>query len=116
LSKRLRSDIWVSAYLKRVHVQGGFAVVARKGEAQAGAIFLKVENLRTGQLQLFTPASQSEINTPYARYFTCVVTDISAQNLTERLAREVKRDSDLWIIAVESQAGAHFLLPEEIIL
>ena len=42
---RLRSDIWVSAYLRRCAAQGVVAVLRRRGAAEAGAIFVKLDRL-----------------------------------------------------------------------
>lgn len=106
----------MSAYLRRVHSQGGFGVVERKGEAQAGAIFLKIDNLSQGTTQLFMPASQSELSESQGRQFTPVVKLLRAEELQLRFTRELKRDNDLWILAIESQTGQNFLRDDEIIL
>ena len=41
----LSTDIWVAALIRRVELGGGFAVVARKGDARAGSVLVKVLNL-----------------------------------------------------------------------
>ena len=55
---RLRSDIWVAAYLRRCGVEGVSAVLRRRGAAEAGAIFVKVDHLN-GFSTLYEPAPQS---------------------------------------------------------
>jgi hypothetical protein len=57
---RLRSDIWVAAYLRRCAVEGAAAVLRRRGAAEAGAIFVIVNRL-DGTAALFAPAPQSEV-------------------------------------------------------
>lgn len=52
---RLKSELWVKAYLRRCAVNGAMAVVARRGDADAGAIFIKVMR-RDGGSTLFAPA------------------------------------------------------------
>jgi hypothetical protein len=42
---RLKSGIWVSAYVRRCYVEGVFAVIRRRGSDEAGAIFIKVNRL-----------------------------------------------------------------------
>jgi hypothetical protein len=42
---RLKSEVWVSAYVRRCFVEGVFAVVRRRGAEEAGAIFIKVNRL-----------------------------------------------------------------------
>ena len=39
---RLKSEIWVKAYLRRCTVNGASGVVARHGDDDAGAIFIKI--------------------------------------------------------------------------
>ncbi len=56
---RLRSDIWVAAYLRRVALEGAYAMLRRRGAAEAGAIFVKIDRL-DGRAALFEPAPQSE--------------------------------------------------------
>ena len=55
---RLKSAIWVSAYLRRCNIEGAFAAVRRRGAEEAGAIFIKLNRL-DGTADLFAPAPQS---------------------------------------------------------
>ncbi len=40
---RLKSGIWVAAYIRRCGVEGVFAAVRRRGAEEAGAIFVVVK-------------------------------------------------------------------------
>jgi hypothetical protein len=109
---RLKSGIWISAYLRRVQVEGAFAVVRRRGAEEAGAVFIKVARL-DGTAEVFGPAPQSAFDEarPSDRAF---VRSLKAQPATEAdaeayLARQIKYDPDLWIVEVEDRAGRHFL-------
>ena len=55
---RLKSAIWVAAYVRRCHGDGAFAAVRRRGAEEAGAIFIKLNRL-DGTAELFGPAPQS---------------------------------------------------------
>ena len=55
---RLKTGLWVAAYLRRCHVEGIFAVVRRRGAEEAGAVFVRVSRL-DGTSDLFGPAPQS---------------------------------------------------------
>ena len=57
-SMRLKSGIWVAAYLRRCQVEGVAAVLRRRGAEEAGAIFIKVSRL-DGSADLYGPAPQS---------------------------------------------------------
>src|SRR5690349_24974669 len=55
---RLKSAIWVAAYIRRCQVEGVFAAVRRRGAEEAGAIFIKVNRL-DGTADLYGPAPQA---------------------------------------------------------
>src|SRR5258708_23125558 len=57
-SMRLKSGIWVAAYLRRCQIEGAAAVLRRRGAEEAGAIFIKVSRL-DGTADLYGPAPQS---------------------------------------------------------
>ena len=110
---RLKSNIWVSAYLRRCSVEGAFAAVRRHGADEAGAIFIKVDRL-DGSAVLYGPAPQTAFDDeqPADRMFTAVLgggAPVADADIEARLAREIKFDPDLWIVEVEDRAGRHFL-------
>src|SRR4051812_7234704 len=109
---RLKSAIWVAAYVRRCHVEGAFAAVRRRGAEEAGAIFIKLNRL-DGTAELFSPAPQSTFDEahPSDRVFarTFGVQVVSDEKVEERLTREIRFDPDSWIIEVEDRVGRHFL-------
>jgi hypothetical protein len=108
---RLTSAIWVSAYLRRSHGAGAYAVVRRRGAAEAGAIFVVLDRL-DGTRTLFAPAPQSLVDAddPRDRLFTEVTGLGDAPDAIERrLEREARFDSDLWVVEIEDREGRHFL-------
>jgi len=110
---RLKSGIWVSAYLRRCNVEGAFAVVRRRGADEAGAVFIIVNRLN-GSVTLYGPAPQSAFDeaSPSERMFTAVLggeVPVPETDAEMRLAREVRFDPDLWIVEIEDRAGRHFL-------
>jgi hypothetical protein len=109
---RLKSALWVAAYLRRCHVEGIFAVVRRRGAEDSGAIFVRVSRL-DGTSDLFGPAPQSAFDAAAeaARAFTPSLATQSAPDadVEAYLARQVKFDPDAWIVEVEDRAGRNFL-------
>jgi len=109
---RLKSGIWVSAYLRRRHIDGTFAVVRRRGAEEAGAIFIKLNRL-DGTAELFAPAPQAVFDEahPSDRAFARSLGEapVPEAKVEERLAREIRFDPDTWIVEVEDKAGRHFL-------
>jgi hypothetical protein len=109
---RLKSAIWVAAYVRRCHLEGAFAVVRRRGAEEAGAIFVKISKL-DGTAALYAPAPQSDFDEaqPGDRRFVSVLPAVYAPDadIEARLAREMKFDTDVWIVEVEDREGRHFL-------
>jgi hypothetical protein len=105
---RLRSDFWVAAYLRRCSIEGVDAVLRRRGAAEAGAIFVKLDRL-DGTAALYGPAPQSLVDDSGHRLFAPVVADATPPDVEERLKREIRFDPDLWLVEVEDRAGRHFL-------
>ena len=109
---RLKSAIWVAAYVRRCHLEGAFAVIRRRGAEEAGAIFVKISRL-DGSAALYGPAPQSAFDEarPIERRFVSslagsFVEDAKAE---AHIARQREFDPDLWVIEVEDRAGRHFL-------
>jgi hypothetical protein len=109
---RLKSAIWVAAYVRRCHVEGAYAVVRRRGAEEAGAVFVKIDRL-DGTAELFGPAAQSAFDEaqPSERAFTLLsgAKALPDADVEARLVREIRFDPDLWIVEVEDRAGRHFL-------
>jgi hypothetical protein len=110
---RLRSDIWVAAYLRRCAVEGASAVLIRRGAPEAGAIFVKVDRLN-GEAALYGPAPQTlafDLAPGVDRVFTRLHKTewIASAEAERRLEREIGFDPDLWIVAVEDRDGRNWL-------
>lgn len=106
---RLRSDFWAAAHLRRCAVEDVVAVLRRRGSAEAGAIFIKVDRL-DGRASLFGPAPQALVeDAGEERLFAPIVIDAPSFEVEERMRRELNFDPDLWLIEVEDREGRHFL-------
>jgi hypothetical protein len=109
---RLKSGLWVAAYLRRCQVEGVFGAVRRRGAEDAGAVFVRVSRL-DGTSDLFGPAPQSafEMAEIAARAFTpCLGRQaVSDAEVESYLARQIKFDPDLWIVEIEHPGGRNFL-------
>jgi len=108
---RLKSSIWVSAYLRRCQSAGVFGAIRRRGAEEAGAVFVKVA-LMDGTAQLYVPAPQTvyDDSRPVDRFFVPVSREPIAEPLVEeRLTKELRFDPDAWIVETEDKEGRHFL-------
>jgi hypothetical protein len=107
---RLKTAIWVAAYIRRCGVEGASAVLRRRGAEEAGAIFVKINRL-DGTAELFGPAPQSafEALAPSDRAFARSMPARPEADVETYLTREIRFDPDVWIVEVEDRAGRHFL-------
>jgi len=110
---RLKSAIWVAAYLRRCNVEGVFAAVRRRGAEEAGAIFIKVNRL-DGTGTLYGPAPQAAFDDarPADRMFAASVGQKAPApdaDIEARLTKEINFDPDVWIVEIEDRAGRSFI-------
>ncbi|HZP10043.1 DUF1491 family protein [Methyloceanibacter sp.] len=113
---RVKSEIWIRAYLRRCQAEGVPAVVVRRGDEAAGAIFICVDRL-DGSVALYGPAPAGiEGGETERRWVACFKTaTASGAEVSAYLARQSRFDSDLWIIEIEDKQGRHFLGEDAII-
>ena len=107
---RLKSEIWVQAYLRICAVNATAGVLVRRGDADAGAIFIRVSRL-DGTCDLYGPAAAGLDGMDADRRFSVCfpkgpVPDAGADAY---LARQATYDPDLWIVETEDRAGRHHL-------
>ncbi|MBV1867449.1 MAG: DUF1491 family protein [Marinosulfonomonas sp.] len=101
---RLTADLWVSAYLTRLRLVNIPAFVTSKGDATAGAVFVKLNTLDGNAVA-------------YQRSFDLMTGDRRWIVLCEGVEREVDAalvrqgefDPDLWVLEVEDRQGRHLL-------
>ena len=108
---RLKSSIWVAAYLRRCQTEGIFGAVRRRGAEEAGAVFVKVATL-DGNAMLYVPAPQTvyDDSRPIERIFMPISKEPAPEPAVEqRLVKEIRFDPDAWIVETEDRAGRHFL-------
>lgn len=100
---RLTSDFWVSAYLRQTALDGRVAVLRRRGAAEAGAIFVKLDRL-DGTAALYGPAPQTFADAGGERRFQLVL-DGDPESIEDKVERERRFDADVWLVEVEDRSG-----------
>jgi hypothetical protein len=110
---RLKSHIWVSAYLRRLNGSFISAALIRRGDSDAGAIFIKVAHL-DGRCQVYAPISAhfaealpgDALILDDGRAWQPVYTPNALEaDADAYLARQAARDPDIWILEVEMPEG-----------
>jgi len=103
---RLRSDIFVAAYIRRRNGENAFAVVRRKGAEEAGAVFICIDRL-DGTAALYGPAPQTAFETeaPERLFQRLTPPGATPADVEARVQRELKFDADVWLVDVEDPTG-----------
>ena len=105
---RLKSEIWVKAYIRACAGQGAPAVVVRRGDADAGVILIKIARLdRTADL--YGPAPSGYVGDDDERSWLLFAAHKPDSDIEDQLARQIRLDGDIWIVEVEDRHGRSFL-------
>jgi hypothetical protein len=116
---RVKSHIWVSAYLRRLDSALIPAAVIRRGDADAGAIYIKVSTL-DGNSQVLAPVpsyaldpernSRGSFVQEEGRAWQAVYQAPAKEDEADSyLDRQISVDPDIWIIDVEHRMGRHLI-------
>ena len=85
---------------------GAFATVLRKGDARAGAVLVKVFSPRAGETRLYSEALRGDGE----RFWMQPSSGKTEQDLDAYVARTIRIDPDVWVVAIEDTQGRHFLV------
>jgi len=101
---RLRSKIWVQAYLKSLELQTIAAYVTAHGDDHSGAILIKVMKM-DGSAQLYQKTFDLQ-NNRNAWVKILEGLDVEIDTLLEK---QKANDPDLWVVEIESANGQNYL-------
>ena len=101
---RLASGIWVAAYMARLQAEGIAVYVARKGDATAGAVIVKLATM-DGQATAF----QRSFDLMSGERAWVTLAEGAEADVDAALERQKSFDPDLWVIEVEDRLGRHML-------
>ena len=101
---RIKTEIYVQALVRRVNAEC-VGVIARRGDTDAGGIYVRVNRLdgRSGLLVAFTDMNGERRWRVLAPHLT------PDDEIDDMLTREIARDPDMWVVEIEDKQGRHFL-------
>lgn len=109
---RIKSHIWIAAYRRRLETSFIPVMVTRKGNAEAGAIFIKI-NLLDGRARILRPAMTGLGGGSMDRFWSYALGSggeaVEETAADAYLARQAEFDSDMWVIELEDREGRHGL-------
>jgi len=105
MSIRLKAGIYVQALVRRVFGLNAAAYVARRGDDDAGGIFIRVNGLDgcSGLLTQFTAMDGGR------SWRVLAAPNTADAEIEALLARELARDPDIWVVEIEDREKRHFL-------
>jgi hypothetical protein len=86
--------------VRRLNSAGDFCVVSRRGDRDAGQIWIEIDHL-DGTCTLLAPAPSNPEAT--GREFVCRVAASPPADIQQRLALEVDYDPDFWVVSIETR-------------
>lgn len=104
---RLKTEIRVSAHLRRAQSGGAFATIARRGDPDAGAVAVKLY-LGRGVARLFIQSRDIDGAAVWREPFEGEALD-SEVKIDRWLEKEAAIDPDLWVVEIEDRDGRTFL-------
>jgi hypothetical protein len=114
--ERLRTELRVQAWLRRAQGLGLMATVARKGDADAGALFVKINRFKDGCDVLsgtFAPDGTPAWMRPLGTGGLGTV-NVPEREADQYLTRQATYDPDLWVLEIEDPRG-QFVFDEPVL-
>lgn len=108
---RIKSHLWVKAYIRTCFTNGVSCAVVRKGDSDAGQIYIKCNHL-DGTFSLQGPAlgfvPSGELN---HRFEEKMPPGTEEDAVDVYLNKQIDFDGDIWIVEIESKSGEVWLEP-----
>ncbi len=101
---RLKSELWVKAYLRRCAGEGAMGAVVHRGDSDAGTIFIKIARL-DGTADLYGPAPAGLSSSDGERQWTLIAERKPEGDIDSKIAGERRLDSDCWVVEIEDRNG-----------
>jgi GMP synthase (glutamine-hydrolysing) len=99
---RLKTGIWVQACVRRGDSAGITVTVVRKGDADGGAVLIKLNQRELGCTVLTETRDKDGVRAWMRGTGAAPVAESEADAY---IARHRQRDPDLWVVEVDDRAG-----------
>lgn len=104
MTARLTSDVWISAFLRRMQIECIPAYVLARGDATAGSVLVKLA-LMNGLAKVYYRIFDMEQD---AHVWQVLIEGVEA-DVDAAITRQRSHDPDIWVIEVEDARGRDVL-------
>jgi hypothetical protein len=102
---RIKTAIQIKAIIRRAEVAGAQAFLIRRGQEDAGALFLKLSRL-DGTFMILNQARRGDGELIWTKPLGENVDESAA---SQYLEKQLRFDPDLWILEIEDREGRAFV-------
>jgi hypothetical protein len=102
---RLKTEIWVQAFLRRCAVQGKNGAVLHRGHSDAGALLVVINHLDGGHSLVGPAPGPAYDDDGNRRFVKLSTTPLAWPEISEKIVRARSFDEDLWVVEVEDRNG-----------
>lgn len=107
MTPRLKTELWIKAHIRKCGFMNIPVFVVRRGDDTAGSMLIKINRLNNNCMVL-TPTTNFE--TGQRQWLQGTGADwVSEETADQYIKKQLKFDSDLWVIEIEDQEGRHVL-------
>lgn len=101
---RLKTRVWVQAFLRRVELDGYMAALLSRGDDDAGAVLVKVNRFSDG-CRVYTQVRDESGDLAWLSGTGGPL--VSETEADAYVQRQRKYDADIWVIEVEDPKGSY---------
>jgi hypothetical protein len=113
VSARVKTELWVQAFLRSCDVAGMFGAVLHRGNAEAGSLLVVINHLNATHTLLGTPPGPAYDDNGERRFENLTPIPLPWRDVQTKITRIKSFDSDLWVIEVEDRNGLAGIVPEK---
>jgi hypothetical protein len=106
MEARLKTRLWISALIRRCDLAAVAVTVAARGDADSGAVLLKFNGLAAG-CAVLAQARGPDGELVWMR--ATGPSPVAEADADSYIARQRRRDPDLWVVEIESNSAASVL-------
>ena len=105
MQPRIKTAIQIKAIIRRAEVAGAQAFLVRRGQEDAGALYLKVSRL-DGTFVVLNQARRGDGELVWTKPLGDSVDESGASKYLEK---QLRFDPDIWILEIEDRGGRVFV-------